>query len=722
MPERPTGEPPPDHADRLLAGTHPDPHAVLGCHPCGGGIAVRTLQPRADAVDVLFPCGDRVAMARVHPGGLFSVALPGPARPYRLAVRTGAVERVVDDGYRHPPTTGPPDLARFTAGRHDRLWTALGARRREGGVAFTVWAPRALGVRLTGDVNGWCGTTHPLRRLAGGVWEVWVPDVPDGSRYRFEVLGADRRWREKTDPMASSAKATASVVFGSTHRWADGAWLARRGGTDRRRAPISIYQVHLGSWSAGATDYRSIAGPLAAHVRRTGFTHVQFLPLAEHPFTGSWGYQVGSYYAPTARYGDPDGLRHLVDRLHGEGVGVLFDVVPAHFARDDWALAGFDGAPLYEYADPRIGEHPEWGTRVFDFGRPEVRSFLISAASYWVEEFHADGLRVDAVSAMLYRDHSRTAGNWLPNVHGGHENREAASLLRQLTDAVHARHPGVLLIAEESTAWPGVTAPDGLGFDLKWNLGWSRDTLDYFHADPAARRGVRHRLTQPLRYAWDERFVLPLSHDDVAVGRGSLWSRLPGDDRQRAAGMRALLAHTWAHPGKQLLFMGGEFGQPDEWDVNGTLSWQLVAGERGAPLHRGIHRLVTDLNARCRTLPALHSRDHDPAGFEPMADADIVVFTRVGVDGSRLTCVANFSDEERAGHRVGLPSPGPWWVVLDTDLVRYGGSRITRPAWVRAVPEPAHGLPCSVDLRLAPSSVLWLSDIPCSARECGDLP
>jgi 1,4-alpha-glucan branching enzyme len=726
-PSLPTGAPSAAESARLLAGVHPDPHAILGCHTYGDGIVIRALYPGADEVGAVFSGGDRVDLTRVHQGGLFSTVLPGPVRPYRFVVRTGHEKRSVADGYLRLPTVGPPGVRLLASGRHHRLWTMLGAHRVDGGVAFMVWAPRARGVRLCGDLNDWCGAAHPLRRLDGGVWGVWVPDVPDGTRYRFEVLGADGRWREKVDPMAAATErppAVASVVFGSNHRWTDGDWLARRADTDWAREPISVYQVHLGSWAAGSPGYRQIADELVEYTRALGFTHVQLLPLAEYPFGGSWGYQVGSYFAPTARHGDPDDLRYLVDRLHANGIGVFFDVVPAHFAPDEWALACFDGAPLYEYADPRLGEQPEWGTRVFDFDRPEVRGFLVSAALHWIDEFHADGVRIDAVSAMLYRDFGRADGTWLPNAHGGRENLAAAALLRALTDEVHARYPGVLVIAEETTGWPGVTARDGLGFDLKWNVGWATDTLGHLRRDPMTRAGAGHLLTRPLRYAWQERFVLTLSHDNATDGGGWLWDRMPGDDRQRAAGVRALLAHMWAHPGKQLLFMGGEFGQPGEWDANVPLPWHLVDDERGSPLHRGIQCLVADLNTIYRALPALYTMDHDPAGFTalPSTDADVLAFLRTGADGTRLVCVENFTDKARPAARIGLPAPGPWWVVLDTDLADYGGSRTERRSRRTAEPLPVGDQPRSLEIDMAALSVLWLTDSSCSTRDYGNLP
>ncbi|ONI84777.1 1,4-alpha-glucan branching enzyme [Saccharothrix sp. ALI-22-I] len=552
------------------------------------------------------------------------------------------------------------DFRLVAEGGHPRLWDVLGAHATSEGVSFAVLAPAARQVLVRGDFDDWAG--RAMRRREGGVWELFVPGARPGTRYRYEVLGADGRWREKADPMAQATQcppANASVVFRSRHRWTDAEYLARRR-RDWAREPISVYEVHLGSWWPGA-GYREAAHRLARYVQDLGFTHVQLMPVAEHPFGGSWGYQVSSYFAPTARFGDPDDFRYLVDHLHGAGIGVLLDFVPAHFPRDDWALGRFDGTALYEHPDPRRGEHPDWGTYIFDFGRPEVRGFLIASALYWLTEFHLDGLRVDAVSSMLYLDYSRGPGEWTPNAHGGNENLEAVALLEQLTDTVHRTVPGALVIAEESTAWPGVTAPDGLGFDFKWNLGWMHDVLGYLRHDPVHRAAHHGELTFPIDYAWQERYVLPLSHDEVVHGKGSLWQRMPGDDKQRAAGLRALLAYMWAHPGKQLLFMGGEFGQVSEWDCDASLPWDLAED----PLHQGVRDLVRRLNEVYRRTPALHATDHDPDAFawhtsDP--ERNLVAFLRTGPGGT-LLCAANFS---------GVPQSldtgdGPWTVLLATE-------------------------------------------------------
>ncbi|WP_197289714.1 1,4-alpha-glucan branching protein GlgB [Saccharothrix sp. NRRL B-16348] len=567
------------------------------------------------------------------------------------------------------------DLRLIGEGRHPALWEVLGARvEPAGGVSFAVLAPAAREVRVRGDFNGWDGAAHPMRRRDGGVWELFAPEARSGQRYRFAVLGADGRWREKADPMARATQcppANASVVFRSRYRWRDGDSQARR---DWAKEPMSVYEVHLGSWRAredgSRPTYRELAHELGDHVADLGFTHVQLMPVTEHPFGGSWGYQVSSYFAPTARFGTPDDFRYFVDHLHRKGIGVLLDFVPAHFPRDDWALARFDGTPLYEHPDPQRGEHPDWGTLVFDFGRPEVRNFLIASALYWLTEFHLDGLRVDAVSSMLYLDYSRGPGQWEPNAHGGNENLEAVALLRELTAAVHREVPGAVVVAEESTAWPGVTAPEGLGFDLKWNLGWMHDVLGYLGHDPVHRAAHHGELELPLDYAWNERYVLPLSHDEVVHGKGSLWQRMPGDDKRRAAGLRALLAYTWAHPGKQLLFMGGEFGQPPEWDSDGSLCWELA----DSPPHQGVLDLVRRLNHVYRRTPALHATDDDRGAFAwHLSDPgrNVLAFRRTGPDGT-LLCAANFSGVPQ---RVDVG--GPWTTLLDSERPHLTGEHVT---------------------------------------------
>ncbi|MFC6093734.1 1,4-alpha-glucan branching protein GlgB [Saccharothrix lopnurensis] len=692
------GAPDPGAVDRLLAGTHANPHLVLGAHPRPAGAVARAWQPGADAVAVV--TGDeRFELVELR-GGLFSGVVPVRLADYRFeVVRGDRVERV-DDPYRWLPTVGELDLHLIGEGRHERLWDVLGAHPRElggvAGTAFAVWAPNALGVRVL-DL--------PMRRLGGGVWELFAPGVAAGAEYRFRVLGADGVWRDKADPLAFAARPPVSVVHSSTHEWGDAAWLAAREATDWSRAPVSTYEVHLGSWRPGL-GYRELAGELADYVVEQGFTHVELLPVAEHPFGGSWGYQVTSYYAPTSRFGSPDDFRHFVDTLHQRGIGVIVDWVPAHFPKDSWALARFDGTPLYEHPDPRRGEHPDWGTFVFDFGRPQVRNFLVANALYWLEEFHVDGLRVDAVASMLYLDYSRPDGEWEPNVRGGRENLEAVRFLQELNATVYKRHPGAVVIAEESTTWPGVTRRtdhDGLGFGFKWNMGWMHDGLRFFGLEPERRAARQGEVAFSLSYAWSENFVLPLSHDEVVHGKGSLWERMPGDDRAKAAGLRSLLAYTWAHPGKQLLFMGGEFGQRDEWSEFG-LDWHLL----DSPVHAGVRRLVADLNATYRATPALHELDTSPDGFEWVHGDDLVLaFLRRG-EHDVVVCAVNLADEPRRDYRVGLPRAGAWREVLNTDGADYGGSGVGNLGTVVAEWTPYHGQPASAALTLPPMGVLYL--------------
>ena len=725
---------PPDAGDidRLLGGSHHDPHSVLGAHPHENGTVVRILRPHADEVRVQRPDGADVELVKVHDAGLFSGVVPGPPADYRVAVRYGDRVDHVDDPYRWLPTLGEMDLHLISEGRHERLWDVLGAHVRSydtpagtvTGTSFAVWAPSAQGVRVTGDFDGWSGWAHPMRALGStGVWELFVPGIGPGTRYKFRVLGQDGRWREKADPLAFRTEippATASIVDASSHVWGDDDWLEARAGKHAHAEPMSVYEVHLGSWRPGL-DYRELADELVAYLDETGFTHVELLPVAEHPFGGSWGYQVTSYYAPTARFGSPDDFRYFVDHLHQHGYGVIVDWVPAHFPRDEFALARFDGTPLYEHADPRRGEQPDWGTLVFDFGRTEVRNFLVANALYWLDEFHIDGLRVDAVASMLYLDYSRPEGQWLPNIYGGRENLDAVAFLQEMNATVYKHHPGVVTIAEESTAWPGVSRPThlgGLGFGFKWNMGWMHDTLDYIAKDPVYRTYHHNQMTFSLMYAFSENFVLPLSHDEVVHGKGSLWTRMPGDAWNKAAGLRALLAYMWAHPGKQLLFQGGEFGQEREWSESRSLDWHLLE----EPLHAGIKAMVGDMNRAYRSMPALWTQDVTPEGFSWIDANDhagnVLSFLRHGVDAEGrpvvMACVANFSGTPKPDYRVGLPFAGRWREVLNTDAEAYGGSGVGNLGAVEAEPVMWHGRPASAVLQLPPSGVLWLAPEPYS--------
>jgi len=687
----------------------------------GGQVVVRTLRPDANRVAVVRG-EERAPLTQIHPGGVFAGLLPGPVGDYRIEVTYGEETYVTDDPYRWLPTLGDMDLHLIGEGRHERLWEVLGAHERSydtpggtvAGVAFAVWAPNARGVRVTGDFDFWQRRAYPMRSLgSSGVWELFVPGLAEGSRYKFSLLGADGRWRDKADPMAFATEtppATASVVFTPSFHWGDEEWLARRAATELYRSPMSVYEVHVGSWRAGL-GYRDLADQLAHYLADTGFTHVELLPVAEHPFGGSWGYQVSSYYAPSARYGDPDDFRYFVDRLHRAGIGVIVDWVPAHFPKDEWALARFDGTPLYEHADPRRGEQPDWGTYVFDFGRREVRNFLVANALYWLEEFHVDGLRVDAVASMLYLDYSRPEGGWAPNKYGGRENLDAVGFLQETNATVYRRVPGAVTIAEESTAWPGVTRPThlgGLGFGFKWNMGWMHDTLNYISKPPIYRSYHHHQLTFSMMYAYSENYVLPISHDEVVHGKGSLIGRAPGDRWQQFATVRALLAYMWAHPGKQLLFMGSEFGQTAEWSEARSLDWWLLE----YPEHQGVQRLVGDLNRTYRDTRALWSQDTSPAGFSWIdandAADNVFSFLRWADDGTVLACVANFAGVPHEGYRLGLPRPGRWDEVINTDAEVYGGSGVGNLGAVRTESRSCHGQPSSAVLRVPPLGALWL--------------
>jgi 1,4-alpha-glucan branching enzyme len=712
--------------DQLIAGNHAQPHSILGAHPAGPGkTVIRTLRPEADAVSVVLG-GKRTPLEQLHPGGVFGGAIDVDPSDYRLEVSYGAQSFIVDDPYRWLPTIGELDLHLIGEGRHEQLWEILGAHVRSydtpsgtvSGTSFAVWAPNARGVRVVGDFDYWSGRAFPMRSMgSSGVWELFVPGVGDGTKYKFQILGADGNWRIKADPMAFATEvppATASVVFTAEHEWNDSEWLAKRAETAWHAAPMSIYEVHLGSWKQGL-GYEQLATELVDYVTEAGFTHVEFLPVAEHPFGGSWGYQVTSYFAPTSRFGSPDEFRHLVDALHQAGIGVIVDWVPAHFPKDEWALARFDGTSLYEHADPRRGEQPDWGTLVFDFGRREVRNFLVANALYWLEEFHIDGLRVDAVASMLYLDYSRKAGEWLPNVHGGRENLEAVQFLQEMNATVYKRVPGAITIAEESTAWPGVTRPThlgGLGFGFKWNMGWMHDTLSYVQHEPIHRQYHHHQMTFSMVYAYTENYVLPFSHDEVVHGKGSLLTKIPGDRWQQMATLRALYAFMWAHPGKQLIFQGSEFGQGGEWNEGRSLDWWLL----DAPDHAGVLRLVGDLNRSYVDNRALWSQDVNPEGFGWIdandASGNVFSFLRWGDDGSTLACVVNFSPVPHENYRLGLPHEGQWHEVLNTDAEIYGGSGVGNLGAVTADGPSWHGQTTSATIRVPPLGGVWLHHRP----------
>jgi 1,4-alpha-glucan branching enzyme len=713
---------------RIVDVDHHDPHHVLGAHQVWtsdrrSGVAVRVFRPDALSVRIV-PDDDMIAPSeakRLHGAGFFEAIFPvTQVFPYRVEVTYAAMKVVQRDAYALSRKAG--DVS---------------------GVAFAVWAPRARRVSVVGSFNGWDGRLHPMRRMgATGIWELFVPDIGEGAVYKFEILAEDGRRSLKLDPFAFRTETrpeTAGIVHGLDHHvWSDGdgAWMEKRQATDPLRRPWSIYEVHLGGFRRvpderghGAIDvggghtgrwltYREIAPLLAAHVKKHGFTHVELMPITEYPYDGSWGYQVTGYFAPTSRYGSPDDLRFLIDHLHQAGIGVILDWVPAHFPRDEHGLRRFDGTALYEHLDPRQGEHADWGTMVFNYGRPEVRNFLIASALYWLREFHFDGLRVDAVASMLYLDYSRKHGEWVANVHGGRENLEAIAFLRELNEVVHADQKGAVVIAEESTAWPAVSRPlyvGGLGFTFKWNMGWMHDTLAYFSLDPIHRRHHHAKVTFGLMYAWSENFVLPLSHDEVVHGKGSLIGKMPGDPWQKFANLRALYGYMWAHPGKKLLFMGGEFAQVKEFDEKRSLDWHLLEH----PRHAGVAKLVEDLNRLHAELPALHHGDVDPAGFQWIdandADQSVASFMRFDTraDAKNKTfvvCVLNATPIVRHGYRLGVPHPGTYRVAINSDDTQYGGSGVSPHGSIEFEAETvaSHGMPCSIVLTLPPLGVTWL--------------
>jgi 1,4-alpha-glucan branching enzyme len=717
---------------RLLAGEHSSPHSILGLHPAdvdgASGAILRAFHPDAVAADCLLPNGEWRAL-EPQGGGLFSLFLPGvtPPSDYRLRFRFSdgnTWER--RDPYRFLPTLGDMDLYLFGEGNHRDLWKLLGAhpRRVDGieGVSFAVWAPNARRVSVVGDFCRWDGRLFPMRQLgASGIFELFVPDVPPGALYKYEILTQEGMLRLKADPLSLAMEhppGTASrVVAPDTYHWTDREWMSARAGRDPRREPMLVYEVHLGSWARVPEErnrsltYREIAPRLAEHVKRFGCTHVELLPVMEHPFEGSWGYQVSGYYAPTARFGSPDDFRHLVDTLHRAGIGVILDWVPAHFPKDDFALRRFDGTALYEHADPRKGEQPDWGTLIFNYGRNEVRNFLLANALFWLEEFHIDGLRVDAVASMLYLDYSREAGEWIPNRYGGRENLEAINFLTAFNTMVAEEEPGCFTVAEESTAWPGVTRPiadGGLGFTLKWNMGWMHDTLNYFALDPVHRRHHQNELTFSMLYEYSESFLMPLSHDEVVHGKGSLLNKMPGDVWQKFANLRLLLAYQYTRPGKKLLFMGTELAPDREWNHDQSLDWDLAED----PMRAGLMRFLEDLGSLYHRSRCLWRMDPDPEGFRwiDCEDRENSVLSYVRRDREDyLVIVCNFTPVSREGYRIGVPDRGDFVRVLSSDDSRFGGSGMEPATRITAEPQPLHGFAQSISLLLPPLAVVVLS-------------
>jgi len=729
---------------RLLSLSAYDPHALLGAHVKSGGVVIRAMRVDASAVSVIPDdgpqAGEPLAMQRISDDGLFELVFPDRTAlfGYRLRIfrsHGSAAEPSAEsfedirDPYAFLPSLGELDLHLFGEGRHEQLYTILGAHvRRYGdveGVAFAVWAPSARGVSLITERNGWDGRLHPMRLLgSSGIWEIFVPGLMAGTLYKYEIRGADGSLVLKTDPFAASMEmppATASRVYESNYEFKDEAWMQARSSSDPWRSPMSIYELHLGSWrnvggrddNDGRPSYRAIAPELAAYCQNMGFTHVELMPVQEHPFDLSWGYQVGGYFCPTARWGTPDDFRFFVDHLHQNGIGVIVDWVPAHFPKDQFALGRFDGTALYEHLDPRQGEHPDWGTYVFNFGRKEVRNFLIASALAWLDQFHIDGLRVDAVASMLYLDYSRKEGQWVPNEYGGRENLPAVDFLRELNAVAHRRHPGVLMVAEESTSWPGVSRPThlgGLGFGFKWNMGWMHDVLEYFQKEPIHRRYHHNDLTFALVYAWSENFILPFSHDEVVHGKRSMLDKMPGDRWQKFANLRALYGFMWAHPGKKLLFMGSEFGQWSEFDVRKFLDFHLVK----EPDHAGLSDLVSDLNRRYLAEPALWEEDFAPEGFRWIdaqnADDNVLAFMRMAPQrGRKIISVSNLSPVPRYNYRVGVPEPGYYREILNTDAAAYGGSDVGNAGGVDSEEMPQHWLPHSMVITIPPLATVWFA-------------
>lgn len=716
-----------DHQLQALAeGLHDNPFAVLGIHRSGKQRIVRTLQPQAKSVSLIDTKGDLLtAMHREHERGIFAAVMPPRIRHYRLRIELPDGSRYdTEDAYRFSSTLGEIDLYLLGEGSHQNIFSILGAHCIDHsgtrGTRFAVWAPNASRVSVVGDFNDWDGRRHVMRlHPANGIWEIFVPDVLPGRKYKFELLDADRKLLPlKADPLAQRFEAppgNASIVYQSTYRWTDDEWMKQRSVEPALDRPVSIYEVHLGSWRRRPEEdmrsltYRELAEELVEYVGDMRFTHIELLPVTEHPFDGSWGYQPIGLYAPTQRFGKPDDFRYLVDCCHRAGIGVIVDWVPAHFPKDEHGLRRFDGSALYEHEDPRKGEHADWGTMIFNYGRREVVNYLIGSALYWIDEFHVDALRVDAVASMLYLDYSRNDGEWLPNERGGNENLEAVEFLRQLNHEVHAH--GAATFAEESTAWPGVSHPTytgGLGFTYKWNMGWMNDTLSYMSEDSVHRKHHHDKMTFGLVYAFDENFVLPLSHDEVVHGKRSLLGRMPGDEWQKFANLRAYYAAMFCHPGKKLLFMGAELAQYDEWNHDSSLPWHLLQ----YPPHRGVHDLVRDLNKLLRNLPALHQVDFSPDGFEWIDWQDrtssVLSWLRRDREGRFVLCITNFTPVIRYDYRLGVPRAGAYEEVLNTDAEVYGGSNVGNAGRIESDRVPMHDRPYSLMLTLPPLATLIL--------------
>ncbi len=725
-----------------------NPHEVLGGHlgtgKCADTVTVRVLRPMAKKVVILTKSGEYEAKHEYN--GIFTAVIPAVKHTksktwsvpsYRIhTVEIDGSESTDDDPYRYLPQVGDLDMYLFGEGRHERLWEALGAHvktitdswglvspetgkmvKKVTGTAFSVWAPNARAVRVVGNFNYWNGRRHAMRSLgSSGIWELFIPGVTAGEVYKYEILTQSGNWIMKADPMERSHEVppnTGSVVVDSEFKWHDTDWMDKRAKTDAHNGPISIYEVQANSWNRDLGNYRELADHLVDYVQKEGFTHVEFMPLTQYPFSGSWGYQVTGYYAVDSRLGSPDDFKYLVDKLHKAGIGVIMDWVPAHFPKDDFALGRFDGTALYEDPDPMRGEHPDWGTYIFNFGRHEVRNFLVANACFWLDEYHVDALRVDAVSSMLYLDYSRENGQWRPNIYGGRENLEAIDFIKEANATAYKNNPGIMMIAEESTAYQGVTAPTdmgGLGFGLKWNMGWMHDTLQYLKEEPINRRWHHNEITFSMVYAYSEHYVLPLSHDEVVYGKGSLLGKMPGDEWQQFAGLRALLAYQWSHPGKNLLFMGGEIGQSSEWNFNTSLNWN----ELQWPFHQGVQKLVADLNALYKSSRAFWSQDFTPDGFQWLtsddSDHNTLSYIRIGDDGEEIVVVVNFSGQAWQDYQVALPKGGQWEEILTTDDAKYCGSDIHNGTFTAAA-EEYHSRPYSARITVPALGAVFLKPV-----------
>jgi 1,4-alpha-glucan branching enzyme len=716
---------PSDEVKNFVAGTHSDPFRVLGPHRVGDDLDIRVFRPDARTVEIVLDRDPEEAIAaeRIQQDGFFCAAVPAATRdvPYDLRITTwDGSEQLTRDPYQYGPIMGEVDMHLFAEGQHWKIYEKFGAHLRTvgdaTGVYFAVWAPNAQRVSVVGDFNGWDGRVNPMRKLIGsGVWELFLPEIKQGAHYKFEIRTQTGAVLLKSDPFAffnQHGKSTASMVYDlERYTWSDGAWMKSRRTKNWPQSAISIYEVHLGSWRRKAEEgnrqlsYLELVDELLPYVLEMGYTHIELLPIAEHPFEGSWGYQVTNYYAPTSRFGTPDEFRHFIDKCHQAGIGVIMDWVPAHFPKDAHALAEFDGTHLYEHMDPRQGEHQDWGTLIFNFGRNEVRNFLIGNAIFWLDKYHIDGLRVDAVASMLYLDYSRKPGQWIPNVYGGRENLDAIYFLKRFNEVCYEQFPGIMTIAEESTDWPGVSRPTylgGLGFGFKWNMGWMHDFLEYMSIDPIYRRYHHGNITFSLLYAFQENFILVLSHDEVVYGKRSLLSKMPGDEWQQFANLRMFLAWMYGHPGKKLLFMGGEFGQRNEWNHDTSLDWQLLS----LPQHDGLRRLVQHLNYVYKSEPALWQLDDTYEGFDWIdlhdADNSVVSFLRKSRDGDIVAFVVNATPVVRYNYRLGVPEPGFYRELINTDAETYGGSNVGNLGGVQSEAREWMGRDHSIFIHLPP--------------------